>query len=115
MSHCTGDGGCLRGAQLRPDARCAFGCRAVRCATCPATGPAWAIALGRGRCPRCARGKRARAGNATRPRRAAKRLARKCAECGRPLVPIGRARANGKAHEDWGARRLHKKCWLELQ
>ncbi len=35
-----------------------------------------------------------------------------CWECGRPLVAVGDARSNGKAHEDWDARRLHKKCLL---
>ena len=39
-----------------------------------------------------------------------------CEHCGKPLVPIGTSRKNGKAtHNDWGTRRLHKKCWMELK
>ncbi len=36
-----------------------------------------------------------------------------CHHCLGRLVPIGNARANGKAHGDWGTRRYHKKCWRE--
>lgn len=36
-----------------------------------------------------------------------------CRRCGRPLQPIGSARANGKAHDEWPTRQLHKQCWLE--
>ena len=38
-----------------------------------------------------------------------------CQVCFRPLVPVGTARANGKAHPDWGGRRYHKQCWRELE
>ena len=38
----------------------------------------------------------------------------KCKHCGRPLVPIGDRRWNGKAHKDWDSRVLHKKCYKEL-
>ena len=34
-----------------------------------------------------------------------------CHYCKRALVPVGNARANGKAHNDWRTRRYHKKCW----
>ena len=37
-----------------------------------------------------------------------------CWHCCHPLVPIGRARANGRSHDDWPGRKLHKKCWREL-
>lgn len=37
---------------------------------------------------------------------------RLCRKCGKRLVPIGDARANGAPHPDWEARGLHKKCWL---
>jgi hypothetical protein len=37
-----------------------------------------------------------------------------CRVCFRPLVPVGSARANGKAHADWGGRQYHKQCWREL-
>jgi len=38
---------------------------------------------------------------------------RPCDECGKPLQPIGRARANGvRHHGDWSSRTLHKKCWI---
>ena len=37
-----------------------------------------------------------------------------CRECFRPLVPVGTARANGKAHADWTTRRYHKQCWRDL-
>lgn len=35
----------------------------------------------------------------------------KCIECGKTLVAVGNARSNGKPHNDWGSRKLHKKCW----
>lgn len=35
-----------------------------------------------------------------------------CLYCYKPLVSIGRCRKNGKAHNDWSARRFHKKCWM---
>lgn len=39
-----------------------------------------------------------------------------CTLCGKPLVSIGTSRKNGKAtHNDWGTRRLHKKCWVEIK
>ena len=34
-----------------------------------------------------------------------------CHHCGTRLVPVGSARANGAAHDDWDTRALHKKCW----
>ena len=37
---------------------------------------------------------------------------RLCHLCGKPLVPIGNARSNGRPHDDWASRTLHKKCWL---
>ena len=37
-----------------------------------------------------------------------------CHECGKALVPIGYSRFNGKAHQDWGSRSLHKKCWRKI-
>ena len=51
-----------------------------------------------------------------RQQRAQQRAAPKgaCRKCGRPLVPIGHARANGAGHADWGAREYHKKCWKEV-
>jgi len=39
----------------------------------------------------------------------------KCEYCNGTLVPIGSSRANGKNHADWANRRLHKKCWKEVQ
>jgi len=39
----------------------------------------------------------------------------KCEYCNGTLVPVGSARANGKDHADWANRRLHKKCWKEVQ
>jgi hypothetical protein len=39
-----------------------------------------------------------------------------CQWCGRKLVPIGSARANGShRYEDWSTRRYHKKCYRELK
>lgn len=38
---------------------------------------------------------------------------RLCHWCGGKLVPIGHSRMNGRNHNDWDRRRLHKKCWLE--
>lgn len=38
----------------------------------------------------------------------------KCSKCGKKLVPIGTSRKNGASHNDWDSRKLHKKCWLEL-
>ena len=39
---------------------------------------------------------------------------RLCLECFTPLKPIGSARSNGKSHDDWDKRQLHKKCWIKL-
>lgn len=41
--------------------------------------------------------------------------ANNCTHCGGKLVAIGTARSNGKNHDDWTGRTLHKKCWKELQ
>jgi len=41
------------------------------------------------------------------------RARRVCFLCGSRLVTIGHDRINGKDHEDWEGRMLHKKCWLE--
>jgi hypothetical protein len=38
-----------------------------------------------------------------------------CQWCCRKLVPIGNARENGRPHDDWNTRRLHKKCWIEMK
>jgi len=40
---------------------------------------------------------------------------RKCLHCRRGLQPIGNSRSNGKCHDDWEARKYHKKCWVKLQ
>jgi hypothetical protein len=34
-----------------------------------------------------------------------------CTWCGKSLVAIGNYRKNGKPHNDWQDRKLHKKCW----
>ncbi len=34
-----------------------------------------------------------------------------CKYCNKPIQPIGFARKNGRPHEDWATRKLHKKCW----
>ena len=34
-----------------------------------------------------------------------------CKLCGKPLVPIGSARANGAKHGDWESRGYHKRCF----
>ena len=41
--------------------------------------------------------------------------ARICMHCHKALVSIGHERKNGKAHNDWNSRTLHKKCWKEKQ
>ncbi len=38
-----------------------------------------------------------------------------CEKCGKPIKKIGTARKNGKDHDDWDTRTLHKKCWKEEQ
>ena len=38
----------------------------------------------------------------------------KCLECGKPLVAIGYARANGQNHSDWATRQYHKQCFKSL-
>ena len=48
----------------------------------------------------------------------ARKIARekkKCLHCFKRLVPIGFSRGNGKNHDDWDTRFLHKKCWKELR
>lgn len=42
-------------------------------------------------------------------------MCNRCFVCGRKLVAVGHDRANGKDHPDWPARKLHKKCWKELE
>ncbi|HEY6534346.1 MAG TPA: hypothetical protein VIY08_00830 [Candidatus Nitrosocosmicus sp.] len=37
----------------------------------------------------------------------------KCAECGKTIVAIGSSRKNGAKHQDWIARKYHKKCWIK--
>ena len=41
--------------------------------------------------------------------------ARICTHCHKALVSIGNERKNGKAHNDWNTRTLHKKCWKETR
>ncbi len=41
-------------------------------------------------------------------------LHNKCWSCGGMLQPIGNARMNGRCHDDWDGRVLHKKCWKEI-
>lgn len=38
-----------------------------------------------------------------------------CERCDRPIVRIGSARKNGRGINDWKSRRLHTKCWREIQ
>jgi hypothetical protein len=38
-----------------------------------------------------------------------------CEFCNKKLVPIGKARKNGKFHNDWYSRKYHKKCWIKIQ
>ena len=38
-----------------------------------------------------------------------------CTRCGRKLVPIGHARANGADHPDWPDRVLHKRCYAAIE
>lgn len=40
---------------------------------------------------------------------------RRCIACDEPIKSFGTARKNGKDHNDWNTRLLHKKCWCELQ
>lgn len=41
---------------------------------------------------------------------------KKCEYCDKPLVSIGRERANGKrSHGDWETRKYHKKCWKQMK
>ena len=35
---------------------------------------------------------------------------KKCKCCGKPIVPIGNNRKNGRNHDDWSTRVKHKKC-----
>ena len=39
---------------------------------------------------------------------------RLCCSCWKVMPSIGYSRSNGKAHDDWDTRFLHKKCWREL-
>ena len=36
---------------------------------------------------------------------------KKCLMCNKSLVSVGNARENGKYHNDWDKRSLHKKCY----
>lgn len=42
------------------------------------------------------------------------RRRRCCLHCGGRIQPIGNARANGRPHDDWDERKMHKRCWMEL-
>jgi hypothetical protein len=42
-------------------------------------------------------------------------IKKKCTYCGKFLQAIGNARKNGKLHNDWSTRSLHKKCFIEIQ
>jgi hypothetical protein len=46
--------------------------------------------------------------------RVPKRSMLPCALCGKPLVPIGTARAGGAKHADWKRRKYHKACFKKL-
>ena len=49
---------------------------------------------------------------------AARKLAsqrRLCCHCWKFMPPVGNSRRNGKLHDDWDSRFLHKKCWSEYQ
>lgn len=37
----------------------------------------------------------------------------KCIACGKALRGVGSARKNGRPHNDWASRELHKKCFIE--
>jgi hypothetical protein len=39
---------------------------------------------------------------------------RLCRVCLKPLVPIGTSRINGKSHDDWYGRTLHKQCFRSV-
>ena len=42
-------------------------------------------------------------------------LKTRCWRCQGKLVPVGQSRCNGKGHDDWTSRYLHKKCWRLLK
>ena len=35
-----------------------------------------------------------------------------CTRCQKVLQVVGNSRKNGKKHDDWESRKMHKKCWL---
>lgn len=37
-----------------------------------------------------------------------------CCQCFSYMPPVGYDRSNGKAHDDWDGRFLHKHCWRQL-
>ena len=47
-------------------------------------------------------------------RRAVLFLRNKCWSCGGFMQPIGNSRANGRCHDDWYGRVLHKRCWKDI-
>ena len=38
-----------------------------------------------------------------------------CKHCNKKMPPIGLQRENGKCHNDWESRELHKKCFKEIE
>ena len=36
-----------------------------------------------------------------------------CTRCHKALVAIGSSRSNGRPHQDWDSRAMHKKCWKQ--
>ncbi len=93
---CQGDGRCffLNGAGLYEQKPCDKGCMLKTCRRCytPFV-PHWILEKNHGFCERCD--------------------GVYCIYCEGRLVPIGRARVNGKqTHADWDGRREHKQCWI---
>jgi hypothetical protein len=36
-----------------------------------------------------------------------------CTRCNNILQVVGNSRKNGKKHDDWESRSMHKKCWIQ--
>lgn len=134
---CEGNGQCLAQrsvgcmAYVGVVSDCPHGCRPMPCAVCGLLFPQWLAQLkesSTGQCQCMACDIREYCGSPPRlgcegrgcddceeKEREERRARGACLECGRALVPIGRARRGGKVtHDDWEGREYHKACWTRL-
>jgi hypothetical protein len=101
---CSGNGECFKQSSSDSYFRteeCPEKCKLKECSDCGTGHPKWYLDCHGGSCVSCAI--IGRSSNNI------------CIECGKVLVPVGTSRSNGKSHDDWPSRKMHKKCWIKKQ